>query len=258
MPTRRRRSSRRPSARSLQARIDASACTVFPPQHGSVTLTAKQCEKFKPSQKIGQGQYAAVYDRKGDPDRVSKFTTDTLDAKAASILKGKKYRHLVRVDEVKELKGKPGVYGIIAEKLSTGSAPNTSATLILFKTLDDYLYFRRKGEIAKTESLSSVVTDDLPKACKSEWGFFLGVPFASSRKATASDAEECRSHLKQMVTAVDEAIHAGLITQDLHRGNWGMRGNDRVILDFGHSTKFHKVVPPIGLAGLRRSRKKRK
>lgn len=229
-----------------------AACAISTPETGIIGLTDEQCELFKPQTRIGKGQYASVYTRKDDPDRISKFTTDALDAHSASLLKGKKYRHLVRVDDVRELKGQRGVYGIIAEKLSTADSPDDEAIRILDEALLDYDDFRAQGKIGSDEPLSAVITPEAMQACDYDE--------YNQRKRHSADAKICRSHLRQMINAIDESVHAGILTLDLHAGNWGMRGKDHVILDFGHSTTFHKKAPKINLAalsGLRLRRKKR-
>lgn len=245
-------------SRSKMSSSAVRACTVRTSQRGPFQLTPEQCAKFRPGKKLGQGAYAVVYDRRGDPTRVAKFTTDEKDADANALLIGKKYRHLVRVDDVRRLRGNERVFGIISERLKTGGGytPDDSAINILRQILTDYDYYRTRGEIDPDEPMSSVLTEDAYKLCKYREP---NTPWEQRRPP--EQANRCKSHLKQMVTALDEALDAGMITRDLHQGNWGMRGNDHVILDFGHSTKFHKAAPVINLAalaGLRRSRKKRK
>lgn len=232
---------------------DVRACMVRTSQKGPFQLNEEQCAKFRPGARLGSGAYAVAYERKGDPTRVAKFTTDKKDAKSAALLKGKKYKHLVRVEDVRELRGHPGVYGIIAERLKTGDTLDDVALNILREALADHAHFRGTGEIDADEPLSSLITDDAYKLCK--WN----EPYTAWASRRSSDkAKRCDSHLRQMVTAIDEAIHAGLLTRDLHQGNWGMRDKDHVILDFGHSTTFHKDAPAIDLAGLRRRRRKKR
>jgi tRNA A-37 threonylcarbamoyl transferase component Bud32 len=75
----------------------------------------------------------------------------------------------------------------------------------------------------------------------------------------SKDSSDCFEQVKALVEAVDELGQNGVFTADLHANNWGMRGDQPVILDFGVSADPNEEKLPIDLAGrLRRRRRVRR
>lgn len=219
-------------------------------------LTEAQCGRFPPGKLVGKGSFAGAYEDREDAGRVVKFTSDANDAKAARVLLGKKLKGAVHVLDVAQLRGQTAetpvrqkdgvfvnkvdqpVYAITTERVRALPRGWSTATNVLMFELESAQAEIRRAIRDEGEHFSlptKVVTTAIDRCMQ-----FGG--------------EDCRSRVLELSRAVDELGQHGVFTTDLHSGNWGMRGDQPVILDFGVSQGDDNL--PIDLAGRPRRRRK--
>ena len=75
-------------------------------------------------------------------------------------------------------------------------------------------------------------------------------------KVDSEEPSECFDKVRALIEAVDELGQHGVFTPDLHGENWGMRGDQPVVLDFGVSQGEDGL--PIDLAGRPRRHRRRR
>jgi hypothetical protein len=209
------------------------------------SLTPTQCERFPSGKKIGQGSFATAYVFPDDEPKVVKFTGDPEDAKAARRLLGKRLKGAVQVYDVAQLKGQEGkagrhkgpIFGIVTERVDPLPTKWYDAVGGVVGVIDDYAVDIEE-DLKKTGKIGNRYRERMQKAC-SKWG----------------NAPACETQIPVLVEAVEELYENGVFSQDLHPGNWGVRGERPVVLDFGVSATQGEPLP-IDLAGRVRRRRK--
>lgn len=213
---------------------------------GAVTwegkLTPAQCKRFPSGEKIGQGSFATAYMSPDDVDgveKVVKFTGDPDDARSAKQLLGKKLKAAVRVYDVAQLKDqksdrREAIYAIKTERVQP-----------LDKAWIDPVF----GVVVVIDQNTKDIKEDLEKKGK------IALRHRDlMRKTCEKYGADCASKVPVIVEAVEELYANGVFSEDLHAGNWGMRGDQPVVLDFGVSVSPVELQQ-IDLAGrLRRGK----
>ncbi len=250
------RSSRRGGGGGGFHTLPSGACTVDGSNGEVFQLSKTQCAAFPAGQFLGQGSFASTYAHKNDPTKVVKFTSDALDADSAVYLIGKKLKGATEVYDVAELvghqssEGEP-IHAIIAERVKPLSRPDDNKEIALIQAFDEPMsfYAQEKFSYAKPPNLKSAKLGPkftLPKKLKDS---MHGV---CSRYERFNPGKQDCTRMDELIDAVeDTAQKAGILTGDLHEGNWGKRPDGSlVILDFGQSKQKDKRPAIRQLAGL--------
>lgn len=159
-------------------------------------------------EELGCGKNACAY-ATNDPDKVVKFTHDTLDAMTSYVLFNNPARWAIPVYGVYELPKPKNVYVIVAARAEELPASWKKAIDAIYK---------------KTKKL-----DLQPE----EWDDFV--------------EEVSNGGLSDALDVIDEAVTGfrklGLDWADFHSGNWGMYMGRPVVIDLGLTSAYER--PPV-------------
>lgn len=246
-----RRKQRLGAARPSSCKVKAGSTV----SRWSGELTDAQCARFPAGKRIGTGSFASAYEYQGDRTRVVKFTGDGKDAKASRKLLGKRLRGAVHVYDVAQLRGTDAQMPVEGpDGLRPGSGPIYAIVTerVTPRLPDDWL--AASGSLYREIEIAQ---DEIWKAIQTEGEYFslpVSVVVDATDRCLAQGGEDCRERVLELSRVIDELGQSGVFTADLHPNNWGMRGDQPVILDFGMSQGADAL--PIDLAGRRRPRRR--
>jgi hypothetical protein len=226
-------------------------------------LASAQCERFPAGKWIGRGSFASAYEHWEDNRRVVKFTGDAGDAQSSRKLLGQRLKGSVNVLDVARLRGQTAqapvkneggafefldnqpVFAITTERVT----PNMPKDwLPAIRGVYNQVQAHEAELLSEVQSRKERFTVPLK--------YFNGA--ITYCRVESKNPDECYEKVKTLIEAVDELGQHGVFTPDLHAKNWGMRGDQPVILDFGVSRGDDSLPIDLAKAPQRRRRRARR
>ena len=195
----------------------------------------KRKVELEGAKKLGAGSNGiAMLLRDG---RVLKATYDKSEAHASMAIKGKKFKHVIHIDDVFQfppMKGESNVYGIVQEKLEpiSDEERNEFTDMAVADVEVESGMFSRIWQLPNWQDIVDNAMEGAGENGKE-----------GQRQKTAH-ALKVLQQKYQMDQIVAELRKAGIAYGDFHGGNIGKRGNDYVVMDLGHS-KSKGAKPPV-------------
>lgn len=148
---------------------------------------------------------------------ILKLTPNAKEASAAAVIQGHNSAHAPTIYDVKRLgsfkhpvHGNISIYGIVMQRLNTGIGKRYR---IAADALYKYLDFHPEAE---ARQVYQGAKDALTPLARHDTGVLAA--------------------LRQLVGAVNDIQQqTGVLPQDTHGGNWGFRGREAALFDFGRS-----------------------
>lgn len=224
--------------------------------------------------KLGNGKDGVAFDINGR--QVLKVTTDPREAQASMSIKGKSFKHIVRISDVFSFLPQEGItteyYGIVEEKLQPLSGQEKAEldvidktgfhkdVLRLFPTADfDAIMAKVKDVCAKANGTSADVHTQTTRPTEPVRTTepMRTAPAKKNTISVAAQGERRGSEVDRQIAQVEQIFRkfnvpemlkelktAGVKFYDFHSGNIMKRGNDYVVLDLGRSDARNNVAIP--------------
>jgi len=180
------------------------------------------------AKELGSGYNGVAYDVGG---KVLKITEDETEALASNHIKGKKFKHIVHINDVFAMPTKDAKwYGIVQEKLS----PITNTEEVDFSRAVKFI-------MSNVNNIG-----DPSRHSLNPWTLpWEEIKSRVTHAADVNEAEEIFSILEKMnfPEMLEELNKNKIEFSDVHAGNIMKRGSDYVLIDLGGSSKSPGTTP---------------